>query len=137
MRDETYRAAFAPESAAVRTTKFIRLLAPGKLDGAKYGHERTLGDAGVVPGQDADQNGDRAEIKHEQHSKSQADGFRNIVTRARFTRGDCYEFDPAKGVHRKRHGKQRGEISSGEESAVGRVLRSDAPGHEQCGAERR
>ena len=98
---------------------------------AEHADEWTFGDAGVVPGHDADQNDDGAEVEAGQQEKSEARGAGNIFRGTRFAGGDGEHFDAAEGVDGAEDSQQRRDGTFGEESAVGGVLRGHAAAEEQ------
>ena len=97
----------------------------------KGGDEGAFGDAGVVPGHDAEQDDDGADVDKSKNQKSQPDGARSFFAGARFAGGDRDHFDPAEAVDSEGHGNERRPETFGKESALRVVLRSDASTEQQ------
>ena len=107
----------------------------GNFDDPQGGDEGALGDASMIPGHDAEQNGHSTDIDEGQGEEGEPDGARSFFGRARFARGDRDHFSSAETVDGKGHGDERRPEAVGEKSALRVVLRRDAAGREQRGAD--
>ena len=125
----------APESAAREDDEVHDAGGVGNFHGAEGGDEGALGDAGVVPGHDAEQDDHGADIDKGESKKSQPDGAGSFFGRARFAGGDGDHFDSAETVDGEGHGDERRPEAFGKESALRVVLRSDASAEEQGSAD--
>ena len=101
---------------------------------AEHADEWAFGDAGVVPGHDADQDDDGAEVEAGQQKESEARGAGNVFRGTRFAGGDGEHLYAAEGVDGPEDGEQRSDWTFGKESAVSGVLRGYAAAEQQSGA---
>ena len=76
--------ALAPESAARENDEVHDGGRVGNFHGAERGDEGAFGDAGVVPGHDAEQDDDGADIDEGESEKREPDGAGSFFGGARF-----------------------------------------------------
>src|SRR5207249_5476041 len=94
----------------------------GQVHGAEDGDKRTLADSGAIPGHDAHQNDDGAEVEEGQRQKRHANRAGNFRGGVRLAGGHSDEFDSAKSINREGEGEQGSSGAEGEEAALGGVL---------------